>query len=82
MTSAAAEICRTALWRNRCYATIDKHPSAEQYVLLLVLGPQGILWIIFPKGRYKIDAKGRLSSAAHSSVADRAKANDLPAFAG
>jgi hypothetical protein len=58
------------------------YAAGEQYVLMLVPGPQGTLRIISPEGRYKIDAKGTLSSATHGSVVDQVKAKGLAAFTG
>jgi len=64
---------------------IDGDPfysAGEQYVLLLVPGPQGTLRIVAPEGRYKIDSKGGLSSASSSSIVAEVKAKGLAAFTG
>lgn len=58
------------------------YTAGEQYVLLLVPGPQGTLRIIAPEGRYKIDAKGNLTSAAHGTVVDQVKTQGIAAFTG
>lgn len=58
------------------------YAAGEQYVLMLVPGLPGTMRIISPEGRYKVDAKGNLTSAAHGTVADQVKAQGLAAFTG
>jgi hypothetical protein len=54
------------------------YSNGEQYLLMLVLGPQGTLRIISPEGRYRYDpAKGTLTPMIAGPVADQIKGTHL-----
>lgn len=53
------------------------YAKGEQYLLMLVPGPQGTLRVVAPEGRYRVDKNGNLTAMVTGPVADEVKGKRL-----